>query len=286
MSIRSFKKRRESFFLTFHNRLNVADLFGYLRRKKLVAGFRNQNVVLDSYPEPAIFRLHRLGIGWDIDPRFNGNDHTGLELGSRADIVHIEAERMSNAVTDKLSVAGFYNNRPGARVKFPDGKSGLYHLNDFLLSLENNLIDLFLRFGEFPRHGNGSCDIRGIALVFCPYIHHHEVSALRLSLVQIVVENQRILAGSDNRREALIIGSVASHLILNLSLKLVFPRARPAHLPCPLQSGAGHIDRRLNECNFRSGFDGPYGIDEAAHMFHLDHRMHLFDLLSFISFDE
>src|SRR6516162_9286326 len=160
--------------------------FGWIARQslaqQLVAGVGDQRVV---------FNAHAQILFGDVDARFDGNHHSGLQRAAIvARIVYVKADLVAQAMNEILA------ERPAlavfsVRVDIVVGdvhqpiflasagkmRAGLEGCERRVLCAKNNLVDFALPRCEPAARGKSACDVRGIAGILRSDIEDDDVGA-------------------------------------------------------------------------------------------------------------
>ena len=138
-------------------------------------------------------------------------------------------------------------------VNLSECSAGLNECERFLLSIQDDLVDLALPRGELPAHGIGPGDVSRITAVFSAYIDDDEIACLHLAGARVVVKNGGIWARANDRRKRRPLSSTSSKLILDGRFHFVFPGSRSDGACRSFLPAQGDLDGLFHQCQFCRG---------------------------------
>src|SRR6266699_54785 len=242
-----------------HDLFNFIGIAGEAFAEQLVAGFGDEDVVFDAHAE-ILFG--------NVDTRFNGDDHAGLETCAMfPGVVNVQADVMAEAV-DEIGPEGF------AVKVFSVGidvivSNFLYALATLVaeiharpergegrvLRAEDDLVDLALARRELAVSRNSARNVRGVAGILRANVHDHDVAVFDSARELVVVQRGGVRAGANDGGVALRFRSAPGMGFNHFCRHLIFvePRAHQLHrLEVGIQ---GQVNRFFQEGEFAGCLD-------------------------------
>ena len=117
---------------------------------------------------------------------------------------------------------------------------------------------------EDPRDGKSPGDVAGIAGEFGPDVDHHHFARLHAAGVLLVMKNERVGSGPDDRGKARPGGCPAPPSLFDHALQVGFQHARPQRRHPRQDSAPGDVDGPGHKADFGHILDHAQGVKEGS----------------------
>ena len=104
----------------------------------------------------------------------------------------------------------FVGNFPANPGGFPHGRARFAHFKSRFLCFQYNVVNGLLLFRKSTVGGNGAGDVGGVAVVFGPQVHEHQIGGDPLAIVFHVMQHAGVVPGTYNRRVTFIFRTITA----------------------------------------------------------------------------